>query len=137
MHSILIDTGFWYALYTQRDQYHEKACEYSHYIEDAYILFPYPSLYEVLNTRFVKNKSSLSALNEIINSNRVNCIDDTPYRNNALEVTLKPKNNKSFVDNIIRLMLDDKTLKINGFITFNSVDFKDVCIYHNIEMLSD
>ncbi len=33
----------------------------------------------------------------------------------------------SFVDNIIRVMIMDNALKIDGLITFNTKDFADVC----------
>jgi hypothetical protein len=33
----------------------------------------------------------------------------------------------SFVDNIIRVMLEDKTLPNDGLITFNVADFADIC----------
>lgn len=54
-----------------------------------------------------------------------------------MKLTFEKGNNKSLVDNIIRLMLDDDTLRIDGLITFNARDFYDVCAIRNIELISD
>ena len=86
---ILVDTGFWFAVFNNKDCYKERADALlmQYFDTPAYeILVPFPTMYELLRTKFVKNKS-------------------------ALDLTLdEPRRNISLVDNIIRLMLDDKGL---------------------------
>lgn len=137
MNSLLVDSGFWYALYTPRDQFHQKAIEIEPFLANTDIIFPYPTLYEVLNTAFVKDKTSLLQIKELINSPNSICIDDSKYLSSAIELTLKKENDKSLVDNIIRLMLEDINLKINGLITFNARDFYDVCATRGIVLIYD
>ena len=63
-------------------------------------------------------------------------INDDRYRELALDLTLsEDKRNISLVDNIIRLMLDDKDVGAKGLVTFNVGDFHDVCSKNNIEIL--
>jgi len=58
------------------------------------------------------------------------------YRSDALDLTLRePKRNISLVDNIIRLMLDDRSVGAKGLITFNIGDFQDVCQKNRIDIL--
>ena len=45
--------------------------------------------------------------------------------------------NLSLVDVIIRLILDDPTVKIDYLVTFNVGDFSDVCQRRNIVILQD
>ena len=54
------------------------------------------------------------------------------YRSDALDLT---KRNISLVDNIIRLMLDDRSVGAKGLITFNVGDFQDVCQKNRIDIL--
>jgi len=139
MKNILIDTGFWFGLYDKRDNYYDKANELFEYLSLGQILIPYPSLYETINTRFAKNKEGIEAFEKLISKPEVILIDDNDYKNEALELTMNSsvRMNKpySLVDMIIRLMLSDKTLKIDYLISFNPNDFFDVCSSKNIELL--
>ena len=55
----------------------------------------------------------------------------------ALDLTLsEDKRNISLVDNIIRLMLDDKDVGVKGLVTFNVGDFQDVCLKNRVEILA-
>ena len=53
--NLLLDSGFWYAFYDARDQYHEEATHFTEYLEFYNLLIPWPSLYETLDTRFVRH----------------------------------------------------------------------------------
>lgn len=68
-------------------------------------------------------------------------IDDEDYKNDALNFTFESsiRNNRplSLVDNIIRLMLNDKQIKIDYLISFNNKDFIDVCLSRRIEFLNN
>lgn len=93
-------------------------------------------MYELLRTRFVKNKEALEEIRQMFQSGRITRLDDDAYRLEALELTLlESKRNISLVDNIIRLMLDDKSVGAKGLITFNVGDFQDVCHKNSIDIL--
>ncbi len=139
MNNILIDTGFWFGLYNRRDDYYHQANELNEYLSLANIIIPYPSLYEIINTRFSKNKEGLEAFERILQ--KATLIDDKEYREDTLKLTMDSslRYNKpySLVDMIIRLMLSDKKLKIDYLITFNDKDFIDICLNRNIKILHD
>lgn len=136
---ILVDTGFWYAVFDKRDCHKADAeCLVAKYFDkSAYeIVVPFPTMYELLRTRFVKNKEALEEIRQMFQSGRITRLDDDVYRSEALELTLRePKRNISLVDNIIRLMLDDKSVGAKGLITFNVGDFQDVCHKNSIDIL--
>lgn len=54
MNNVLVDTGFWFALYDEKDQYHNKALKVMDRLINSRFLIPFPTLYETLNTSFVK-----------------------------------------------------------------------------------
>lgn len=136
---ILVDTGFWYAVFDKRDCHKADAeCLIAKYFDkSAYeIIVPFPTMYELLRTRFVKNKEALEEIRQMFQSGRITRLDDDAYRLEALELTLlESKRNISLVDNIIRLMLDDKSVGAKGLITFNVGDFQDVCHKNSIDIL--
>lgn len=136
---ILVDTGFWYAVFDKRDCHKADAeCLIAKYFDkSAYeIVVPFPTMYELLRTRFVKNKEALEEIRQMFQSGRITRLDDDAYRLEALELTLlESKRNISLVDNIIRLMLDDKSVGAKGLITFNVGDFQDVCHKNSIDIL--
>lgn len=136
---ILVDTGFWYAVFDKRDC-HKADAEgliAKYFDKSAYeIVVPFPTMYELLRTRFVKNKEALEEIRQMFQSGRITRLDDDAYRLEALELTLlESKRNISLVDNIIRLMLDDKSVGAKGLITFNVGDFQDVCHKNSIDIL--
>jgi len=141
MNNILIDSGFWYALYDKRDSYYDKAQEIFEYFSIGNVLIPYPSLYETINTRFVKNEIGLRDFKLLITGQNVLLLDDQEYKSEALELTFKSaldlKKPFSLVDIIIRLMLADEKLRINYLISFNPGDLIDICGKRSISLLSD
>jgi predicted nucleic acid-binding protein len=142
MKNILVDTGFWYALYNERDSiYHRKAIDMYEYLSLGKILVPYPSLYETINTRFAKNIQGLQEFKILLEKNNFEVLDDDDYKNDALELTFKSaislKRPFSMVDIIIRQMLSDEKLSINYLISFNPGDFIDICMRRNIEIISN
>ncbi|MCK9423466.1 MAG: hypothetical protein M0Q38_12800 [Bacteroidales bacterium] len=141
MNNILIDSGFWYALYNKRDCYYTKAQEIFEFLSIGNVLIPYPSLYETINTRFTKNEFGLRDFKLLITRTNVILLDDQEYKSEALELTFKSaldlKKPFSLVDIIIRLMLADEKLRINYLISFNPRDFIDVCSRRSISLLTD
>lgn len=136
MQNVLIDTGFWYALFDKQDQYHKKAKEILEVIAlQNCLILPFPTLYETLNTSFIKNHKLYFDI--FIKTHQNIIIFDTKYTDKALEETLKISNYKySLVDMVLRMMILDVNLSINGLVTFNEGDFTDVCQQRNIPILS-
>jgi len=141
MNNIIVDTGFWYAFYDARDQYHKEANELAEYLELGNIIIPFPTLYESINTRFTKRLDWMKEFEKVIGRRNVTLIDDNDYKNDALrlsfEGTISYYRPISLVDNIIRLMLDDPNLDINYLMSFNVGDFSDVCFRRRIEIIDD
>ena len=91
---------------------------------------------DVMDGKFVKNKTALAEIKQLFLNGRITKINDDRYRELALDLTLsEEKRNISLVDNIIRLMLDDKDVGVKGLVTFNVGDFQDVCLKNSVEIL--
>jgi predicted nucleic acid-binding protein len=138
--TVLVDTGFWFALYDARDkQLHAVASTKASMIQRLQVVFPWPVLYEALNTRFVKNSIGMLAIEALVKSPRAILIDDKTYRTGALDATLREFRNRSralsLVDMVIRFILDDPNIKIDGLLTFNEEDFADICRKRRIQIL--
>lgn len=132
--SIIIDTGFWFALFDDRDRYHEDALLYFEYIVPHTLVIPWPTLYETLNTRFSRRQSWVEELRRVIRSHSVYYIPDDDYREVSLEHFFSERQRFSLVDIIIRNILEDDSIKIDAIITFNEPDFIDVCYKKGIEL---
>ncbi len=135
--TVIIDTGFWYAFYNARDQYHEQAERKAGLLETSTALIPWPCLYETFNTRFAKNILAVRHFEKILRQAHVVRLSDESYREAALEVAIASSATRSFalVDVVIRLILDDINVRKHGFLTFNLWDFGDLCRKHQIELL--
>jgi predicted nucleic acid-binding protein len=141
MNNILIDTGFWIALYDSRDSFNVVANDMFEYLALGNVIIPYPSLYETINTRFVKNRLGMKSFKMLLERTNFQLLDDADYKEFALESTFDFAYNSnrslSLVDMVIRQMLADERLKIDHLISFNQGDFVDICTRRNIRMLSD
>ncbi|MEI8393977.1 MAG: hypothetical protein WCF85_04520 [Rhodospirillaceae bacterium] len=135
---VLADTGFWYAAFDGRDSYAAKAVDVVRRLETFQIILPWPILYETLGTRFVRNEKALRGFNRYLKRPGVNFLDDQKYRQQAFDDSLYWSLEKgrpmSMVDCAIRLMIQDRNVKIDYFVTFNPADFADVCQKSGIEM---
>ena len=140
-YNIIVDSGFWYALYEKRDEYHSKALELVEYLEMATIIIPFPSLYELMNTRFAKKVEYMESFKKLIARENIVLVDDSSYKDTALELTIGSSINLkkpySLVDMIIRLMISDVNLNIHYLLTFNKSDFIDVCLHRNVNILHE
>lgn len=141
MKNVIIDTGFWFALFNPNDEHHEQALNIYDLIKDNNIIIPFPTLYETINTAFSKQYLWMQKFQEIVNQPNIIKIFDEQYWDDARGITfnssLSQKRNLSLVDVIIRFILDDPTVNINYLVTFNIGDFNDVCRRRNIEILQD
>jgi predicted nucleic acid-binding protein len=136
--TVLTDTGFWYAFYETRDQYHEEAELKGDLLETSTILLPWPCLYEMVNTRFVtRNKIAVKRFEALLRQTHVIRLPDEPYREAALEAVTTTVESRSMalVDMVIRLILDDVNVRKHGLLTFNQKDFSDLCRKHHVELL--
>ncbi|MBF0229268.1 MAG: hypothetical protein HQK63_06700 [Desulfamplus sp.] len=137
--NIILDSGYWFALYDKRDQHHEEAAIISEYLHPHTLVIPWPSLYETLNTRFVKRDNWVASLEAIIRDKNTLQLNDDKYKSSAISsIFIQTKGHKKFslVDLVIREMLLDVKININAIVTFNSFDFEDICWKKNIEIFN-
>ncbi|RZI26814.1 hypothetical protein [Pseudomonas orientalis] len=133
---VLIDTGYWIALFYERDQYHPIAQILDDDLLVHTILVPWPTLFECIDTRLARRKDIAIRLRQLLTRPNTLLIDDTPYRNKSLEFTLGDGHHTfSLTDHILRSMLEDIDLAIDAFVSFNPGDFYDVCATRGVEML--
>jgi predicted nucleic acid-binding protein len=135
--NIIFDTGYWFALYDSRDSHHEEALLFSEYISPHRKVIPWPSLYETLNTRFVRRQEWLYSFKSLIADQNTILIHDEKYRDNAIKsVFFQSKSHRklSLVDLVIREILLDVSINIDAIFTFNISDFEDICWKRNIEL---
>lgn len=141
MKYVITDTCYWLGLVDSTDEHHEKSLIINELINNSYIVFPFPCFYEIIRTKFVKNKTKLIAFESLLKSGKVQYLDDTKYKEIALAKVYE-LNKKSFVshsltDAVIREMLSDSELKLDYLVTYNVKDFSDICAKRNIEILSE
>ena len=135
--TVITDSGFWYAFYEPRDQYHAQARQMVDLLQSSILLLPWPCLYETLNTRFAKNKNAVRSFEILLRQPQVIRLPDEQYREAALEATITTAASRgvALVDMVIRLILEDVNVRKHGLLTFNQRDFSDLCRKHRIEML--
>ncbi|MBT3069705.1 hypothetical protein KKP04_02320 [Rhodomicrobium sp. Az07] len=139
MPNILVDTGIWLALCDSKDTSLERD-----EIEDLFdrigshtIILPWPVLFETLRTKFVKNRNALGRFEQEIKSSKIKIFDDARYRESALDHSIrssKAGRHLSMVDCLLRLMIEDPSIKIKYLATLNVRDFSDVCRTRNVEI---
>jgi predicted nucleic acid-binding protein len=136
---ILIDTGFWIALFNQRDGYHNTAQNLIDLIIDTNMILPWPTLYETINTRLSKNTNGITHFDKILKMPNIVLLDDTEYKERALNFTIENSIKSirpiSLVDSIIREILSDINVNIDYLLTFNIGDFIDLCLKRKVQIL--
>jgi predicted nucleic acid-binding protein len=144
-----IDSGILIALYSRRDQQdrREKAREYIGQFQNRAnkMVLPWPIMYEVVGTAIAMNRAGMEMfarqLRDLRQSGQLIQVDDSPYREKALEEcfaeTARTNGYRgiSLVDRVLRMMLNDKKYRFSGLITFNERDFVDVCRLRSIRLL--
>jgi len=128
----LVDSGIWFALFdARRDGKHGEALKKADLMENNSVILPWPIMYETFNTRFARNKLGLERMRSIIKSPRTNIVDDSPYRDGALDEMLRAALERaralSLVDCILRALMRDINVRVDAFLTFNEGDFVDIC----------
>ena len=89
MNNIIVDTGYWFALFDNKDQYHHNAVNIADYLELGNILIPFPTLYETINTKFSKRKDWFVEFEIILNKNNVKLIYDEECKDDALNLSIE------------------------------------------------
>ena len=135
---ILADTCFWYALFTKNDQYHSSAISFYNKTEKSNFILPWPILYEVIDTSFIKNTIGFGNFIRILKYPNYIRLDDRKYRDSALEkveiYSTKNRRNISLVDSVLREILKDTNVKVDFFITYNQKDFVDTIDWSRTEI---
>ena len=134
---IMVDTGYWYAICDRREPRHGTAATTFAGYERHGIILPWPCLYETLRTRFVRHQDAIQRFVAISRRPNVEHLDDSQYRDDAYEQTVRTARRRpmSLVDMVMRLMLEDVNVRVNGLLTFNQKDFHDLCRKRDLEML--
>lgn len=131
MQYALIDTGVWYAMFDPRDQHQAEVAEKQEFLELFTLVIPWPTMYETLRTRMVRNRQAMYQLEDYLKRPNLTFLDDSPYREKALELVFSSSLRKfrqlSMIDCLLRLILEDDNVMINYLATFNDEDFLDVC----------
>ena len=138
MKRLIVDTGIWYACYDKSDANHQYADKILGILRTHSLIIPFPTLYETINTRFVKNNyGQMNGLRSFLeNPSRVHLVDDAEYKQRAMDAVLSKSNqgkSYSLVDMIIRLMMEDVKLGPVSVLTFNVGDFINI---NNVEVIS-
>ena len=125
MYKILIDTGYWISLYDPTDDPNRtvEAERISIEIEDEEIIIPFPTLYEFVNSRLSRREAKLE-FEKLLKKPNVKRLDDSKYKEKALEnFFIKSKydyTDISLVDEVLKLIIEDKQVKIDYIVSFDS-----------------
>lgn len=136
--NIVVDSCFWIALYDERDKHHVWANDWwNKWQEVNKFLVPYPTMYEFINTRLMRQPKNVLLFKELFcNRDKIIRISDEQYKEDAVRTTLQPSPRSiSLVDMTIRLMLEDDSIKKHALLTLNVEDFEDVCRRKRIEVI--
>jgi hypothetical protein len=78
----------WYALFDSRDNNYRQAEETAERLNILNVVIPWPTAYETLRTRFVKNAVALRQFERFLKSPNIQFLEDEGYRASALELSL-------------------------------------------------
>ncbi len=137
--TLLVDSGFFIALFEPRDQHHKAACEKRDRLKSSSFVVPWPILYETINTRFVRRPKTIVQFESLLRTHNTVLLDDSSYRRGVYKNVLAPaktqRNAMSLVDAVLYAILDDTNVRINAMLTFNFRDFGPICRKQGIELL--
>ena len=139
MQRLLVDSGFFFALFNDRDRHHDDANEKQEWLEVLSVAMPWPILYETINTRHARRPHWIARFESIVRSPDTELIDDAPYRRDALEdVMLRGKTQRdpmSLTDAVLHSILADPRIRVDAMLTYNHRDFFGICSSKGIELL--
>ena len=135
---LLVDTGFFFALYDERDDHHGDALEKQEWLGAFGVVLPWPVLHETINTRFARRSDIMVRFDAVVSSGDTFLVDDSPYRDRAYGRTVTSSQRGepvSLVDAILQAIIGDVNIPIAAMLTFNRRDFAAVCARHSVELL--
>ncbi|WP_461632049.1 hypothetical protein [Labilibaculum euxinus] len=124
MKTIIIDTGFWIALYNPEKEIDKQDIIelITDVINEYQVLIPFPTLYEFLNSKFSRKNNDINFKEKLSKSNYI-MVDDAKYKQKALNnffiKSTQSKTDVSLVDEVIKEMIDDTNLKTDFIVTFD------------------
>lgn len=135
---LLVDTGFFFALFNERDRHHAAACELGDWLDLLPIVLPWPMLYETVNTRLAGQRNNLARFGAIVQLPETTLLDDSRYRSQAYAAvfaTARRRGRPSLVDAVLCNIIEDANVPIAAMLTFNERDFFEVCYENGVELL--
>ncbi|MNM65196.1 tRNA(fMet)-specific endonuclease VapC [compost metagenome] len=135
---VLIDTGYWIALFNERDAHHADARLLDDDLKVHTLLVPWPTLFECVNTRLARRRDVAARFRQFLSRPTTVLVNDAQYRDKSLEFTLGEQHHTySLTDHILRSMIEDVDLAVDAFLSFNPADFYDVCAKRGVTMFYD
>jgi predicted nucleic acid-binding protein len=140
--NICLDACFLIGLYDKSDQHHNASRTLSAHLFDSGSgnagVIVWPVMYETVSTRLVRDHARMQQMERdwrrLLSLKQLIFLDDQLYRDEALELcfeeTRRPRGayrKLSLTDRVLRGVLADKSVRIDGILTYNSSDFIDVC----------
>lgn len=135
---VLIDSGFFIALFNERDRHHASARELEEWLDFVPIVLPWPILYETVNTRLARRPENLAKFAAIVRLPATLLLDDSPYREDSFAAVLAQNpatGSLSLVDAVLCSVIEDANVPISAMLTFNDRDFLAVCRENDVELL--
>lgn len=135
---VLVDTGFFIALFNERDQHHASARRLEEWLDFVPIVLPWPILYETVNTRLARRPQNLAKFGAIVRLPETLLLDDAPYREDSFAAVLAQNPARgplSLVDAVLCNVIEDVNVPISAMLTFNDRDFLAVCHENNVELI--
>ena len=135
-HHLLVDTGFFFALYDERDSLHQAAQAHQHWLEELPVVLPWPILYETVNTRLARRRHLVAQFDAVVSASRTTLLDDTPYRAGCYQtVSSQASLGVSLVDAVLQSVIEDPNVDLGAMLTFNARDFAALCAENQVEIL--
>ena len=133
---LLVDTGFFTALYHERDSHHAPAVANQDWLDTLPVVLPWPVLYETINTRLTRRPHLMARFDALVSASQTTLLDDSPYRQECYRSVMTPKGQApSLVDAILQCVVEDANVPIGAMLTFNHRDFAGLCAQYQVELL--
>lgn len=119
---VLCDSGFWISLYypLKDPRATEEAQAIAELIDNCIICIPWPTMYEFLNSKLSKT-GGMFEFEKAVNNPNNKLISDSTYKQNALKnlfiANRYTPNEVSLVDEVIKLIIDDRNYRFDYFIS--------------------
>lgn len=134
---VLVDSGFFIALFNARDRHHAAARRLGAWLDAALVVLPWPILYETVNTRLARRPENVARFGAIVRSPGTALLDDTPYREEAFATVLAQNaatRPLSLVDAVLCNVIEDVNVPISAMLTFNERDFLAICRRNDVAL---